>query len=114
MWIPMLLALTSLQAAAAPEPGRAAPSQEERPAKDRLIAEGLRLYRHRRFHDARRVFQEAVEADPSDAAAHFYLGYTLYKIAEPTRRLTPEKVEAKEQFARCFELDRSFRPTWSR
>jgi tetratricopeptide (TPR) repeat protein len=113
MIMPTLLAWTTLQASAAPAERRPAPeAREEGRSAEAFIARGLVLYRRLRFQEARREFQQAVEADPSSAAAHFYLGYTLYKIGEPTRRLTPEKVEAREEFARCFELDRSFRPIW--
>ena len=49
---------------------------------------------------------------PQSAAAHFYLAYTYYKIAEPTKRLTPDKQKAKEEFARAFELDPGFKPDW--
>jgi tetratricopeptide (TPR) repeat protein len=114
MWLTtVLLASTALQAAPSVDPKPTVTPSEEHPAQASFIAEGLRLYRRRHFREARKAFQQAVEADPTSAAAHFYLGYTLYKIGEPTRRMTPEKVEAKEEFARCFELDRAFRPTWS-
>jgi Flp pilus assembly protein TadD len=106
-----LLALITAQPAAATDQGTPTVQEEGRGAQP-FIEAGLLLYRKLRFQEARREFQKAVEAEPSNAAAHFYLGYTLYKIAEPTRRLTPEKVQAREEFARCFELDRSYRPTW--
>lgn len=107
-----LVTLTSTQIAGAADQRTAAPASEQGRGAQPFIDAGLLEYRKLRFQDARREFQKAVEADPSNAAAHFYLGYTLYKIAEPTRRLTPEKKQAQEEFARCFELDRSFRPTW--
>ena len=114
MWMPILLACTALQSVPETDRGSAAaPSQEARPAVDALIDKGLSLYRRRHFREATAAFRQAVEANSSDAAAHFYLGYTLYKIGEPTRRMVPEKVEAKEEFARCFELDPTFRPTWA-
>jgi len=40
-----------------------------------------------------------VAADPSSAAANFYLGYTIYKIAEPKRPFHPDKQKAAELFA---------------
>jgi Flp pilus assembly protein TadD len=106
--------LTALQGAATIDRRPAIEVRGERAAADPFVAKGLLLYRQRQFQAARRAFQEAVEADPSNAAAHFYLGYTLYKIGEPSRRLTPEKVQAHEEFARCFELDPSFQPAWPR
>ena len=51
---------------------------------------------------------------PQSAAATFYLGYTYYKIAEPTRRLTPGKKKAAELFAKAYELDPAFQPVWGR
>jgi tetratricopeptide (TPR) repeat protein len=114
MWMPILLACAALQGVPETDRGSAAaPSPEARPAADVLIGKGLGLYRRRRFREARAAFREAVEANPSAAAAHYYLAYTLYKIGEPTRRMVAEKVEAKEEFARCFELDPTFRPAWA-
>ena len=81
-------------------------------AAEPFIAKGLDLYKRLRLRAAREEFQKAVDADPENAAAHYYLGYTLYKIGEPTRRLSPEKVQATEQFARCYDLDPTFRPIW--
>jgi hypothetical protein len=98
------------------DPGAAAqdaPPQATEAARP-FIAQGLALYMKRRFRAAAREFEQAVEADPASAAAHFYLGYSLYKIAEPTRRVTPEKERSREHFARCFELDPGFVPTWRR
>jgi Tfp pilus assembly protein PilF len=112
MMVPILLAWAAVQVAAPIDRETAVPAHEERQAVEPFIARGLVLYRQLHFRAAQKAFEEAVAADPSNAAAHFYLGYTLYKIAEPTRRLTPEKVQAREEFARCFDLDRSFRPTW--
>jgi tetratricopeptide (TPR) repeat protein len=78
------------------------------------IGAGLDHFKHHRFKAAAAEFQRAVEADARSAAAHFYLGYALYKIAEPTRRLTPDKQRAAAEFAQCFELDPQFRPVWAR
>ena len=44
------------------------------------IDAGLALFKRHRFTQAEAEFQKAVEADPGSAAAHFYLGYTVYKI----------------------------------
>lgn len=110
MIIPTLLAWSVLQGAVTQD--RPAAAANDRQACETLIAQGLRSYRKLHFQEARREFQSAVDADPTSAPAHFYLGYTLYKIGEPTRRMTPEKVQAREEFARCFELDQNFRPVW--
>jgi Tfp pilus assembly protein PilF len=73
---------------------------------------GLKAFKRRRFAAARDAFQKAVDADPQSAAATFYLAYTYYKIAEPTRRNVPGKRKAAELFSRAFELDPAFRPVW--
>jgi len=78
------------------------------------IEAGLAAFRRRRFARAREEFEKAAEADPGSAAAAFYLGYAHYKIAEPTRRLTPDKERAKELFARAYQLDPAFEPVWGR
>jgi len=88
-------------------------AQEATPGAKPYIAQGIGLYKRRRFRAAAGQFRKAVEADPGSAAAEYYLGYSLYKIGEPTRRLTPEKQESRDHFARCFELDPLFRPTWT-
>ena len=78
------------------------------------IDAGLAAFRKHRFQAAEGEFQKAVEADPQSAAAHFYLGYTLYKIAEPSRRYGPGKQRAAEEFARCYAIDPLFAPVWGR
>jgi Flp pilus assembly protein TadD len=76
------------------------------------IDSGLQAFRKKRFREAEIAFRRAVEAEPSNAAAHFYLGYTYYKMGEPTRRLNPDKQKAVQEFNRAFELDPQFRPVW--
>ena len=73
-------------------------------ASDEIQA-GLDAFRKRRFTPARAAFERAVAADPHSAAAHYYLGYTIYKIAEPKRHDSPGKKEAAEEFAKAYELD---------
>jgi Tfp pilus assembly protein PilF len=76
------------------------------------IQAGLEAFRRRRFTQARAAFERAVAADPQSAAAHYYLGYTIYKIAEPKRHDSPGKKEAAEHFAKAYELDPGFKPAW--
>jgi tetratricopeptide (TPR) repeat protein len=76
------------------------------------IEAGLKAFKRRRYVQAEAEFRKAVEANPQSAAAHFYLGYTYYKMAEPRRRMTPDKQRAAELFAKAFELDPAFRPVW--
>jgi len=66
-----------------------------------------------RVQDAEAEFQKAVDADPAGAAGYFYLGYTVYKIAEPKRPFHPEKRRAAELFAKAYDLDPGFRPVWA-
>ena len=77
------------------------------------IDAGLVLFKKRHFTQAEAEFQKAVDADPQSAAAHFYLGYAIYKIAEPKRPFHPEKQKAAAQFAKAFDLDPQFRPVWA-
>ena len=86
----------------------AAPSAS---ASDDIHA-GLEAFRKRRFTQARSAFERAVAADPQSAAAHYYLGYTIYKIAEPKPHDSPGKKEAAEHFAKAYELDPGFKPVW--
>lgn len=101
------------------EPAQDAPQEQAAPAStpssmsaDEHIDAGLAAFRKRRFAAARKHFQQAVDASPDSAAAHFYLGYTIYKIAEPRRPNSPGKQEAAQHFARAYELDPAFKPTW--
>lgn len=89
----------------------AAPAPATSEAQAHIDA-GLKLYKQRRFGQAAAEFQKAVDADPSSAAAHFYLGYAHYKIGEPSRRMSEHKEKAKAEFATAFELDPQFTPVW--
>ena len=111
------------QEPAAQQPAAQEPAPEAKPAEtsapapsagaaQEYIDAGLKAFKRRRFGAAQADFQKAVDADPQNAAATFYLGYTYYKIAEPTRRLTAGKKRAAELFARAFELDPVFKPVW--
>jgi tetratricopeptide (TPR) repeat protein len=77
------------------------------------IQEGLAAFRRKRFAAAKRHFQSAVDANPNDAAATFYLAYTVYKIAEPKRPFHPEKQQAAELFDKAYALDPNFKPVWA-
>jgi tetratricopeptide (TPR) repeat protein len=110
-----LLAATSMPAAPVQEAVQeqaAAPSSASSMSADEHINAGLAAFRKRRFAAARGHFQQAVDASPDNAAAHFYLGYTIYKIAEPRRANSPGKQEAAQHFAKAYELDPGFKPTW--
>jgi tetratricopeptide (TPR) repeat protein len=125
----MLLATVLLSAALVPQaPGPAAPTPGPVPpgvaatdlpappsgaAAPHLDA-GIAAFKKRRFAAARVEFEKAEAADPQSAAAAYYLGYTYYKIGEPSRRMNANKEKAKELFAKAFGLDPTFRPTWGK
>ena len=92
---------------------RAAPAAATGVAQSAIEA-GLAAFKRRRFSQAEMEFSRAVAADPGSAAAHFYLGYTHYKMGEPPRRMNAHKETARQEFARAFELDPAFRPVWVR
>ncbi|HEY3121881.1 MAG TPA: hypothetical protein VGL15_14750 [Vicinamibacteria bacterium] len=94
------------RAAAAPAPAVAAGSPQEH------IDAGIAAFKHRRFAEAQAHFQAAVDAEPQNAGAHFYLGYAIYKIAEPKHPFHPDKQRAAAEFARAYELDPAFKPSW--
>ncbi len=124
----MLLATVLLSAALAPQAPPAVPTPDtaapavtaaEPPAPALEAASphldaGLAAFKRRRFAAARAEFEKAQAADPQSAAAAFYLGYTHYKMGEPSRRMNANKEKAKELFAKAFSLDPAFRPTWGR
>jgi tetratricopeptide (TPR) repeat protein len=76
-------------------------------------AAGMAAYWKLHFQEAQGHFQAAVDADPQSAAALYYLGYTVYKIAEPKRPDDPGKRRAAELFARAYEIDPGFTPDWA-
>jgi len=90
----------------------AAPAAAPTDSASDAIQAGLAAFAKRRFAQAREAFERAVAADPQSAAAHFYLGYTIYKIAEPKKHDSPGKHEAAEHFAKAYELDPNFKPVW--
>jgi tetratricopeptide (TPR) repeat protein len=101
--------------AATPPPQAVAASETkaEGPAAA-AIAAGQAAFKKRRFRAAQADFEKAVAADPQSAAAAFYLGYTCYKLGEPSRRMNENKEKAKELFAKAYTLDPAFAPDWGR
>ncbi|HEV8635930.1 MAG TPA: hypothetical protein VG370_17030 [Chloroflexota bacterium] len=126
----MLIAPTLLLAAAfAQEPTPAPPAAPRRRAARRApapaaaavmpagtpqehIDAGIAVFKRKHFAEAQSHFQAAVDAEPNNAAAHFYLGYAIYKIAEPKHPFHPDKQRAAAEFARAYELDPTFKPSW--
>ncbi len=99
----------------AAEPGSTASAPSAPPqSASALVQAGLNAYRKRRYAAAEIEFRRALDADPSNAAAAYYLGYTYYKQAERKRPFHAEKQHAAELFARAYELDAHFAPTWGR
>ena len=114
----MMLPAIFLVTLAAPQDA-AVQVTDDLPAASPAVAQasidaGLAHFKKRHFTQAEAEFQKAVDADPAGAAAHFYLGYTVYKIAEPKRPFHPEKQRAAELFAKAYDLDPEFRPVWGR
>ena len=83
-------------------------------ATDPHLAAGIAAFKRRHYAAARGEFEKAEAADPQSAAAAYYLGYTFYKMGEPTKRMNASKEKAKQLFAKAFGLDPAFRPDWGR
>jgi len=120
MLLPAVM-LAILGQAQAPPPPPSAPAVTSAPlpsadpgAAQADIGLGLEAFRRLHFVQAEASFEKAREEDPTSAAAAFYLGYTIYKIAEPKRPFDPGKQRAAEMFAKAFALDPNFRPVWGR
>ena len=119
MLLPMILlaALVAAPQEPAEEPAPAA-NEEVKSAPipststDAAIAAGLKAFRRRNFRQAEIQFRTAWDADSSNAAAAFYLGYTYYKMAEPKRPFHPDKQKAADLFAKAYGLDPKFKPVW--
>jgi tetratricopeptide (TPR) repeat protein len=118
----MLLATVLLSAALAPQALPPAAADPQPPAAtstatsatDPYLSAGIAAFKKRRFAAARAEFEKAEAANPQSAAAAYYLGYTFYKLGEPSRRMNANKEKAKELFAKAFSLDPAFRPTWGK
>ena len=119
----MLLATVLLSAALAPQappPAAAAPQAPAATpaatsaATDPYLGAGIAAFKKRRFAAARAEFEKAEAANPQSAAAAYYLGYTFYKLGEPSRRMNANKEKARELFAKAFRLDPAFAPTWGK
>ena len=117
----MTLAAFFLAAVLAPQETAAAQAPAAEPkateartagAAQEYIDAGLKAFKRHRLSAAQAEFQKAVDADPQNAEATYYLAYAYYKIAEPSRRLTPGKRKAAELFAKAFALDPVFHPAW--
>ncbi len=100
-------------AATAPATPVAPPATAAGPVASYLDA-GIAAFKKRHFAKAKAEFEKAESADPQSAAAAYYLGYTYYKIGEPSKRMNANKEKAKELFAKAFSLDPAFTPTWGR
>jgi tetratricopeptide (TPR) repeat protein len=125
MLLPFLFAAASALTPqeSAPPPPPPAPTLQTTPSAapeaapgvaQSAIDAGIAAFKRRRFTQAEAEFGRAVAADPGSAAAHFYLGYTHYKMGEPPRRMNAHKERAREEFAKAYELDPGFRPVWVR
>jgi tetratricopeptide (TPR) repeat protein len=109
------------EAAKAPPPETNASKPADAPATEAAppvpspeLAAGLAAFRKHHFRAALAEFEKAEAADPQSAAAAFYLGYTYYKLGEPSRRMNANKEKARELFAKAFSLDPAFKPAWGR
>jgi tetratricopeptide (TPR) repeat protein len=115
-----VLAATLLVQTTPEAPTRSAPDQVSVASRQgapagttgRHLAAGLTAFRARRLKAAQSELELAVADDPTSAAAAFYLGYTLYKLGEPARRMNANKERARELFAKAFSLDPTFTPTF--
>jgi len=115
----MLLATVVLSASLAPQAAPPAATAAEPPvaaatSADPHVSAGVAAFKKRRFAAARAEFEKAEAANPQSAAAAYYLGYTFYKLGEPSRRMNANKEKAKELFAKAFSLDPAFTPTWGK
>ena len=63
-------------------PGGAPRAQDKSPGSS-LLAQADAAYRAGRWEDARRLLEQAVQADPRSAPAHARLGLTLARLKDP-------------------------------
>jgi tetratricopeptide (TPR) repeat protein len=78
------------------------------------LSRGLAALRTGRYETAATELSRAVEQNPDDAAAHYYLGYAYYLMAEeqPDKRELARKAAAEIQEA--YRLRPDFTPNWKK
>jgi Tfp pilus assembly protein PilF len=113
MLLSALLVPATTSPAVEAQPQEPAPATASAGSAEEEIQAGLPLFKRKRFAAARSHFEKAVAAEPSSAAANFYLAYTIYKITEPKRPFHPDKQRSAELFAKAYELDPTFKPVWA-
>lgn len=74
------------------------------------FSRGLAELKAGRYESAQKELQGAVAANPKDAAAHYYLGYTYHLMAQqsPTEKEWARK--AAEEIALAYRLQPNFTP----
>ena len=112
------LVFSAVLAAAAPEdaaPAKTAKTTAVAPdnTPDPLQA-GLVAFKQKKFARAEDDFEKAAEENPQSAAAHFYLGYSIYKTVEHKKPFHPDKQKAAAEFQKAYELDPNFTPEWGK
>ena len=113
MMLPALLFVAALAPGMQDPAPAAEPPAAQAGSNQAEIDQGLAQFKRKHFAAAKRHFQSAVDQNPNDAAATFYLAYTVYKIAEPKRPFHPEKQQAAELFDKAYQLDPNFKPVWA-
>jgi len=78
------------------------------------VALGVTALRAGRYEVAVSELSRAVESDPEDAAAHYYLGYT-YHLMSKQKLAEPELArKAAAEIEQAYRLQPSFKPEWGR
>jgi Tfp pilus assembly protein PilF len=80
----------------------AASAQEGSAEAERAFQKGKGYTYAKKYRPAVKHLSKAVEADPNNAAAYYYLGYTYY--------LQKKHALAREAFAKAYALDPDYSP----
>ena len=71
-------------------------------AADAHFQEGLKLYFKQQYLDATKEFEEAINIDPENAKAYYFIGYSYYKLKHMPK--------AMETFDQAYHLDQKYSP----
>lgn len=115
----MILSALLLSAVLATQPTTETPAPSAAPSAEPALSSsataeieaGLKAYKRRAYAQAEAHFQKAVDADAQNAAANYYLGYTIYKRVEKSA-FHADKRRAAKFFSAAFSADPRFRPDW--
>jgi tetratricopeptide (TPR) repeat protein len=83
-------------------------------ATSQAFAAGFADLKAGRYESAEQKLLTAIQTEPRNAAAHYYLGYTYYLRSQMDPGNSEFARKATESISQAFRIDPTFRPTWGK